>query len=380
MKRPSELWIRWKSSPIAIPAFDVYYDLKTGDEQFDLRYRTNASIELGQLTHTNNDCNENFKVVLLKWREKYENLIEWDKRQAHMDYGNVLEEQVNIERNVPMRNRLPVFFDMEQSANVLALASWFVVPDVDENGIVKRDPMTIEKDAEVVCCAKNPYHILSMERVGTSISDYNYTEYGSNATINGSGVLTQWLFDSYQYCHANGSILIPFYVFDCSDESQDDFRQKVSIKLFLVPAQELKQTNFVTSERIIQIGDEDHPIQIDLNETTDFHKKHLKYRFDHPLRVCRNTNFVFSTYELNNMNRLKCAFLGTFMKDDTELPRPNGENGELKNVIEDNDYQTTSIKRSSCDAETRYEFDSQSTAEPFFLVRRAKTPTTLPTT
>ena len=24
--KPNELWIRWKSNPIAIPAFDVYYD------------------------------------------------------------------------------------------------------------------------------------------------------------------------------------------------------------------------------------------------------------------------------------------------------------------------------------------------------------------
>lgn len=175
------------------------------------------------MTHTNNDCNENFKVVISKWREKYANIIDWDIRIAHMDYG-VAEEEVDIERNKPIRNRLPVFFDMEQSANVIALASWFVVPDVDENGIVKRDPYAIEKDVEVVCCAKNPYHIVSIERTGTDLSDYNYTEYGSNSMINGSGVLMDWMFDAYQYCHANGSILIPFYRFDCSDENREEFR------------------------------------------------------------------------------------------------------------------------------------------------------------
>jgi hypothetical protein len=31
LKRPSELWIRWKSSPIALPAFDVLYDNDSGD-------------------------------------------------------------------------------------------------------------------------------------------------------------------------------------------------------------------------------------------------------------------------------------------------------------------------------------------------------------
>ena len=29
--KPSELWIRWKSHPIAIPAFDIEYDVKTSD-------------------------------------------------------------------------------------------------------------------------------------------------------------------------------------------------------------------------------------------------------------------------------------------------------------------------------------------------------------
>ena len=29
--KPSELWIRWKSNPIAIPAFDIEYDVKTSD-------------------------------------------------------------------------------------------------------------------------------------------------------------------------------------------------------------------------------------------------------------------------------------------------------------------------------------------------------------
>lgn len=101
LKKPSELWIRWKSNPIALPAFDVDYDKSVGFAEFDMRYRDGQAIELGQITHTNNDCNENFKVVVAKWRETYGNLVKG--------------------------NRLPVFFDMEQSANVLALASWYSI-------------------------------------------------------------------------------------------------------------------------------------------------------------------------------------------------------------------------------------------------------------
>ena len=35
---PSEMWIRWKSNPIALPAFDVKIE-KTNDDEFDIRYR-----------------------------------------------------------------------------------------------------------------------------------------------------------------------------------------------------------------------------------------------------------------------------------------------------------------------------------------------------
>ena len=45
--KPNELWIRWKSNPIAVPAFDVYYDENTGDEWFDYHYRNGKSIEFG---------------------------------------------------------------------------------------------------------------------------------------------------------------------------------------------------------------------------------------------------------------------------------------------------------------------------------------------
>ena len=49
--RPSEFWIRWKSNPIALPALDMWYDRKTGFSEFDLRYRGDSNIELGQLGH-----------------------------------------------------------------------------------------------------------------------------------------------------------------------------------------------------------------------------------------------------------------------------------------------------------------------------------------
>lgn len=68
---PSEMWVRWKSNPIAIPAFDVWYDEKTGVAPFDDRYRGTSNIEMGQLTHTGSGCTDQFKLVLSRWRERY---------------------------------------------------------------------------------------------------------------------------------------------------------------------------------------------------------------------------------------------------------------------------------------------------------------------
>ena len=355
---PSELWIRWKSNPIAMPAFDVYYDLPTGDEGFDKKYRTSSNVEMGQVTHTNNDCNDLFKLVLSKWRDRYGEIIDWGDKKFDENSSDV-----------QVKNRLPVFFDMEQSANVLALASWYSIPDVDEDGIVKRDEYVLDRQAEITCSSKNPLHILSIEEVDQSTLNYNYVEYGTSSQLNQRDILVNWNFDKYHYCSANGSLLVPFYKFDCSDESKDEFRQKIDLMMFLVNAQTLKLSNFSAQDKMSAIGRQPNRIQIDLNELVDA-GKFKKYRFDHPLRVCRNTNVVFSPYEVDGMNKVKCAFLGTFIKNDVEIPRPVGDiEGEdeqaREKVIDDsaNGYNTTAIKRSSCNAMTRYEFDSMSAQE-----------------
>ena len=308
LRKPSEFWIRWKSNPIALPALDVYYDKGVGDEWFDFYYRENQTVELGQLTHTNNDCNENYKLVLLKWRGAY--------------------------GNTTPGNRLPVFFDMEQSANVLAMSSWYSTPDMDEAGIIQIDTNT-GKEKMFTCCAKNPIHIVSIERTSSVPSEYNLTSYSSSNALTSPNLLLNWMFDSYHYCPATGSLLVPTYAFDCADEG-DSPRQIAKLNMFLLPAQQLKSDNYSTNERISQIKKD-----IDLNEEVDFGENKMKPRFDHPVKVCRNTNMVFSVYDLNGLDRVKCAFLGTF----------SDGNGP------------TTFKQSSCKAKTRYEFDSQSTID-----------------
>ena len=56
------------------------------------------------------------------------------------------------------------------------------------------------------------------------------------------------------------------------------------------------------------------------------------------MKVCRKTSLVFSPYDDGGMNKVRCAFLGVF-----DVPFNDG-----------------SFRRSSCEAKTRYEFDSQS--------------------
>ena len=101
----------------------------------------------------------------------------------------------------------------------------------------------------------------------------------------------------------------------------------------------LKQDNFSAMDRVYRLE-----TTIDLNTLVDFTGNVGKYRFDHPVKVCRNTNMVFSPYKINGQNRVKCAFLGVF--------GDSGDNHDIK-----------SVKFSTCAAATRYEHDSQSVVD-----------------
>jgi hypothetical protein len=85
-------------------------------------------------------------------------------------------------------------------------------------------------------------------------------------------------------------------------------RQIAKVDMFLVPAQMLKQENFAAMDRVCELS-----LDIDLNHIVDFGDDWRKFRFDHPIKVCRNTNMVFSPYDCNGQNKVKCAFLGVFM-------------------------------------------------------------------
>ena len=214
--KPGEMWVRWKSNPIALPAFDIEWNQKTGDQQFDLNFRKDDNTEMGQLTHANNDCNDCFHVVIEDWLAKYGSKIHWER-------GG--------------QNRLPVFFDMEQSANVLALASWHTFQrKVD--GIVEMDELG--NPMYDTLCGKNPLHIFSIERSSTSVLEYNWTKYiQSNDAIFDEEYLKGMLFDAYHYCPANGTLLVPLYRFICSDSEDDEVDnhgQKVDINMWFIPA------------------------------------------------------------------------------------------------------------------------------------------------
>lgn len=320
--KPSEMWIRWKSNPISLPALDVECDLKTQDEQFDKYYRNGEQIQLGQLTYANNDCNENFNLVVKDWIQQY--------------------------RGIVSGNRLPVFFDMEQSANVLALATWKLTPILLEDGIARVD---WDGNQEFkTSTGKNPFHILSLERPSENPSEYVLEEYGRNSAINSKlqGLeYGNYLFDAYHHCPANGSILLPTYEFDCID-SEEDFgepeHQLASILMFVIPAQSIKSDNYVINEQIQELEIK----SIDLNSFLPQGEDMMKWRFDGPIKVCRNTNLVFSPYEDRGLNKVKCAFLGNFPSE----------------------LETRQFKVNCGMAKTRYGFDSKSPLDTSQLKQR----------
>lgn len=84
------------------------------------------------------------------------------------------------------------------------------------------------------------------------------------------------------------------------------------MRMFVVPAQMLKQDNNATTDRISVLGD----YVLDLNQKVDFDGSRSAYRFNNPMKVCRNTNVAFSVADVNGLNKVKCAFLGTFQNPD----------------------------------------------------------------
>lgn len=322
LRMPSELWIRWKSNPIGLPAFDVMYDQETGDEWFDQRNRSeSAKVEMGQVLHTNSTCNDAFRRVVDDWRGRYS-------------------------RTIP-DNRLPVFFDMEQSGRMLALAAWSCT-----RWDTGRVDLTTNRPIYWTNTGLNPIHILSNEKFSSNPSEWQLEEYGSNSEVN-SAVWrddgTGFLFDAYHYCQADGSILIPSYRMDCHEAgSTSQESQVLTVQMTLVPAQVVKSPNYVASSAVRILN----PVSIDLNQQVAMEvqglssgeslaKDYRQPRFGHEVRVARSSRVAFSPWESNGQNRVRLAFLGCLA-------------GDLDRAA----YQV-----SSCDAMTRYELDSQSPAE-----------------
>ena len=83
--------------------------------------------------------------------------------------------------------------------------------------------------------------------------------------------------------------------------------------MFVVPAQQMKDSDYSTTEQIFKL----EPVEIDLNGEQEVSTNLVKPMFDHQVVVCRNTNVVFSPYsaDVNGMpmNKVRCAFLGQFV-------------------------------------------------------------------
>ena len=106
---------------------------------------------------------------------------------------------------------------------MLSLASWNRIPisstTTDEDGIIADD---VPEDSMLVCCGKNPLHVIAMERPDVNVSRYTLSRYTTTEIIRSNEVSRNWLFDRYHYCQGDGSILIPLYRFDCNEEGSNE--------------------------------------------------------------------------------------------------------------------------------------------------------------
>ena len=103
-----------------------------------------------------------------------------------------------------------------------------------------------------VMCGKNPLHVVSVERPGVSTLEYNWTKYESEVrpSLKDS---QECCFDAYHICPADGSILLPMYGFECFD-SDGVFKQILSWRMYVVPAQKMKRKDFSANPPMIALS------------------------------------------------------------------------------------------------------------------------------
>ena len=240
--RPKELWIRWNAEPIAMPAFDVYWNNERlperwYDESDPMGGRTSLGAagrfqEFGQIRYKDSATNDALNDAI----ENFIKVYTLDGTGATMKLGN----------------KAPIFYSFQQNADVLVFATW--------RKIVDSESMLGGYDRTSLC----PIHILCRE-VQASDGTYSFERFLQDVpSIDpiGKGQRDSHLSAPYIFDSVGGNILIPTYrvytprAIDSNDDQKNPENdavlegQCIFIKLYGLSCQSIVKSNYETRERL----------------------------------------------------------------------------------------------------------------------------------
>lgn len=240
--RPKELWIRWNAEPIAMPAFDVYWNNERLQERwYDESDPTNNKTslgaagrfqEFGQIKYKDSITNDALNDAI----ENFIKVYTLDGTGATMKLGN----------------KAPIFYSFQQNADVLVFATWRKITDSES--------LLGGYDRTSLC----PIHILCKE-VQTYDGTYCFERFLQDIpSIDpiGKGQRDSHLSAPYIFDSVGGNILIPTYriytprAIDFEDDpknAENDgvlANQSIFIKLYGLSCQSIVKSNYETREKL----------------------------------------------------------------------------------------------------------------------------------
>ena len=240
--RPKELWIRWNAEPIAMPAFDVYWNNERLQERwYDESDPTNNKTslgaagrfqEFGQIKYKDSITNDALNDAI----ENFIKVYTLDGTGATMKLGN----------------KAPIFYSFQQNADVLVFATWRKITDSES--------LLGGYDRTSLC----PIHILCKE-VQTYDGTYCFERFLQDIpSIDpiGKGQRDSHLSAPYIFDSVGGNILIPTYriytprAIDFEDDPKNAenegvlANQSIFIKLYGLSCQSIVKSNYETREKL----------------------------------------------------------------------------------------------------------------------------------
>ena len=288
-ERPKELWVRWNAEPIAMPAFDVYWNNdELIEREKEILGNETRHEEFGQIQYKNSDTNDVFNDIIDRFIDNY---------------------TINIDKSDMSGNKIPIFYSFQQNADYMVFATWDKRKDDSIFTNVDRTHLT---PIHVLCKEEQKY---SNETLSTTYilspfaDDLRYIDMVAEP---GEGD-TAYLSAPYVISSARGSIFIPCYRFyapapggSSIHEERDDEEnsyvlqnQAIEVKLNECICQVVNTSNFENTKKFISYDKK----RIHLNQP---------WLFGGTVLIARNTNAIFSICDdINHQTAsLGIAFLG----------------------------------------------------------------------